>query len=180
VLAGFEALDHDGDWLVRHGQNEMAEGVLAGGDTLGIGIAGNAIVQGRRAAETVHASLRGLPGLPAESPCAEIGPDRIRFEHHPASRAIHAPVLPAAERIVRGDAETHATISEQEFLAEVQRCYSCGSCFGCEQCAMYCTSGCFTPLEEAAPGLYFNLSLDACRECGKCIEVCPCGYLEVT
>jgi len=30
------------------------------------------------------------------------------------------------------------------------------------------------------PGMYFTLLLDECKECGKCIEVCPCGYLEAT
>jgi ferredoxin len=43
---------------------------------------------------------------------------------------------------------------------------------------MYCTSGCFTRSDDPAPGAYFDLNLDACRQCGKCIEVCPCGYLE--
>ena len=44
---------------------------------------------------------------------------------------------------------------------------------------MYCTSGCYTRLSEVGPGAYFSLVLDACQACGKCIEVCPCGFLEV-
>jgi formate hydrogenlyase subunit 6/NADH:ubiquinone oxidoreductase subunit I len=74
--------------------------------------------------------------------------------------------------------EVAGTVSEEQFLAEVERCFSCGSCFGCEQCYMYCTAGCFTRLEQPRPGMYFSLNLDACQECGKCIEVCPCGFLE--
>jgi ferredoxin len=35
-------------------------------------------------------------------------------------------------------------------------------------------------LAEVGPGRYFSLALDACEECGKCIAVCPCGYLELT
>jgi len=61
----------------------------------------------------------------------------------------------------------------------VERCFSCGSCLGCEQCTMYCTRGCFTRLDEVEPGRYFTLALDECLECGKCIEVCPSGFLEV-
>jgi formate hydrogenlyase subunit 6/NADH:ubiquinone oxidoreductase subunit I len=75
-------------------------------------------------------------------------------------------------------AEVTGTITAEEFLAEVERCFSCGSCSGCQQCFMYCTSGCFVKLEEPKPGMYFSLNLDQCHECGKCIEVCPGGYLE--
>jgi ferredoxin len=45
---------------------------------------------------------------------------------------------------------------------------------------MYCTTGCFTRLEEVGPGAYFSLMLDQCHECGKCVEVCPSGFLEVS
>jgi len=59
-LDGFEALDLDSNWLLTDGGGSVGDGVLAGGDALGLGIAGNAIVQGRRAAEELHARLRGL------------------------------------------------------------------------------------------------------------------------
>jgi len=44
---------------------------------------------------------------------------------------------------------------------------------------MYCTSGCFTKLDSVEPGMYYSLSLDQCEECGKCVAVCPCGFLEL-
>ena len=61
---------------------------------------------------------------------------------------------------------------------EAARCMSCGLCFDCEQCFMYCNAGGFTRIEKASPGHYYALALDACEGCGKCIELCPCGYLE--
>jgi formate dehydrogenase major subunit len=179
VLDGFEALDQEGGWLVTDEQGAVADGVLAGGDALGPGIAGKAILQGRRAAERLHARLAGagesaqkLPERPA------IGAERVRLATKPAAAAVHSPVLTPEQRLQPEMPEVGATISEAQFLAEVERCFSCGLCFGCEQCYMYCTAGCFTRLEEPRPGLYFSLSLDACQECGKCVEVCPCGYLE--
>jgi ferredoxin len=45
---------------------------------------------------------------------------------------------------------------------------------------MFCTMQSFARLADPAPGAYFSLSLDFSLECGKCIEVCPCGFLEVT
>jgi NADPH-dependent glutamate synthase beta subunit-like oxidoreductase/Pyruvate/2-oxoacid:ferredoxin oxidoreductase delta subunit len=176
VLDGLEALDHRGDWLVA---DQPGGNVLAGGDALGLGIAGNAIVQGRRAAEMLHQRLSGQEDeLSATAVRPEIGPDAVLFESKQASPAARKPEMPAHDRVM-GMEEVAGSIPEDAFLAEAQRCFSCGSCFGCEQCFMYCTKSCFTRLEEPRPGMYFALNLDECQECGKCIEVCPCGFLEV-
>jgi formate dehydrogenase major subunit len=181
ILAGLEALNHQGNWLVADAAGAVGENILAGGDALGLGIAGNAIVQGRRTAEALHQRLCGGSDSRVEATARlEIRGDRVRFASKNTSAAVHSPMLPAGERIKLGMAEVRGTISEDKFLAEVQRCFSCGSCYGCEQCFMYCTSGCFTRLEGPRPGMYFSLDLDACKECGKCIEVCPCGFLEAT
>ena len=181
VLDGFEALDQQGGWLVSDEEGMVADGVLAGGDALGPGIAGNAIVQGRRAAERLHARLTGGGDGAQKSPDRPvIAAERVRLATKPVAAAAHSPVLAPEQRVRPEMPEVAGTIDEAQFLAEVERCFSCGLCSGCEQCYMYCTAGCFTRLEEPRPGLYFSLNLDACEECGKCVEVCPCGYLEAT
>ena len=43
---------------------------------------------------------------------------------------------------------------------------------------MYCNRDGFSQIDQTSPGHYFAMSLDACEGCGKCIEICPCGYLE--
>jgi NADPH-dependent glutamate synthase beta subunit-like oxidoreductase/ferredoxin len=180
-LQGFDALRHMGDWLVTDEAGQVGEGVLAGGDALHLGIAGNAIVQGRYAAERLHAQLRGQAGTGGErDQRAPITPEAVDFTFKPATEAMHASRLEGPERVARGNVEYAATVSAEQFLAEVQRCYSCGACMGCGQCEMFCTAGCFTQLEEVGQGMYFSLMTDACEECGKCIEVCPCGFLEAT
>jgi formate dehydrogenase major subunit len=181
VLEGFEALDADGNWLMTDDSGAAGDGILAGGDALGLGIAGDAIVQGRRAAETLHARLRSQP-VPGQRGDGRpvIGPDQVMLDYQAERPATQVPKLTGDERITMAAAEVAGTITEEQFLAEASRCYSCGSCFGCEQCSMFCTPGCFIKLEEVAPGMYFTLTLDQCEECGKCVEVCPCGFLEVT
>jgi NADPH-dependent glutamate synthase beta subunit-like oxidoreductase/Pyruvate/2-oxoacid:ferredoxin oxidoreductase delta subunit len=180
-LKGFESLRHAGDWLLTDGDGRMADDILAGGDVLSLGIAGNAIVQGRHAAERLHARLRGLDEAEVASDGRpQVGSERIDFEQKTSSAPVKAAKLKGAERVAHGSAEVMGTVTEDQFLQEVERCYSCGSCMGCEQCAMFCTAGCFTKLTEVGPGMYFSLTLDACEACGKCIEVCPCGYLEVS
>lgn len=111
---------------------------------------------------------------------APIGPDRIRMDYFESTLPAVSCRLPADAALRRANAEVNLGITEEEFLAEVERCMSCGSCFGCEHCFMYCTPLCFSRVEEVGPGSYFALALDRCEECGKCVEICPCGFLELT
>jgi NADPH-dependent glutamate synthase beta subunit-like oxidoreductase/NAD-dependent dihydropyrimidine dehydrogenase PreA subunit len=180
VLEGLESLEHDGNWLLADSGGALDAHIVAGGDALGLGIAGEAIVQGRRAAEGLHRRFRGLEAeAERQETGTEVNAEQILFDSKAHSDPAREVKLPAAQRVALGMVEVAGTIDEELFLAEVDRCFSCGSCFGCEQCYMYCTSGCFTRVEEAGPGMYFTVNLENCRECGKCIEVCPCGFLEV-
>jgi NADPH-dependent glutamate synthase beta subunit-like oxidoreductase/NAD-dependent dihydropyrimidine dehydrogenase PreA subunit len=181
ALEGLEALDHDGGWLLADSDGVAGDQIRVGGDVMNLGIAGEAIVQGRRAAENLHAQFRGLdPTHSGEDDRPDISSQSVLFASKPESEAVQMPKLPGQERIEMGMTEVAKSITEEQFLAEVERCFSCGLCFGCEQCYMYCTVGCFTKLEDTSPGKYFTINLDQCHECGKCIEVCPCGFLEVS
>ena len=104
----------------------------------------------------------------------------VRLDVKADVRAARSTALPIELRLKSGSTEVVKTITEQQFLAEAERCFSCGSCYGCEQCSMYCTTQCFSRLQEVTPGAYFSLMLDQCHECGKCAEVCPSGFLEVS
>ena len=180
ALDGLEEFAAGQSWLAADEQGVVSDFVLAGGDALHLGIAGNAIVQGRRAAEALHARLTAeavAPDAP-DRPDEPIGSDGVRLESRDHSSEARPPSLAPADRVAAGMAEVVAALDERQFLAEAERCFSCGSCFGCEQCFMYCTSGCFTRLQQPEPGRYFVLNLEACKECGKCVEVCPCGFLE--
>jgi len=180
-LVGLDALTRDGNGTLSRSDVSGDSSVIAGGDAVGMGIAGEAIVQGRRAAEKLHQKFSGQPEAAGKDPDhAGIGYEQVLFETRPGCDAVHAPRLPGAERARLGMAEVEQGITEEQFLAEVERCFSCGSCFGCEQCFMYCTTGCFVREEHPEPGNYFTLNLENCHECGKCIEVCPCGFLEVS
>ncbi len=179
-LNGLEELGDGSGWVVADASGLVKEGVWAGGDALGLGIAGFAIAQGRRAAEALHDRLSGEQASGDGSPPGlTIGPEQVDPDMHEEGPAARPPRLGASERVRDSGAEVTGGISEAQFLAEALRCFSCGSCFGCQQCAMYCTAGSFLKLDEVKPGFYFGLSLDHCEECGKCIEVCPCGFLSV-
>jgi Pyruvate/2-oxoacid:ferredoxin oxidoreductase delta subunit len=150
----------------------------AGGDVLNLGIASSAIYHGRLAAESVHARLRGQPD-PDLPRLESIKTSSAKVEYYGEKARVTPHQLPVEDWLVDPNAEIHQTISEIQFQEEVGRCLSCGQCFGCEHCWMYCAHGCFARLEEVSPGAYFSLALDRCQACGKCIDVCPCGFLQV-
>jgi formate dehydrogenase major subunit len=173
---GLEQLDPGANGARAGESGTPGDGVLTGGDMLGLGIAGMAIAQGRQAAEAVHAMLTGAtpPGPSARraTPARDVAVD-----FYPARPPAQVAEQPVAARIAQPDLEVHETLSETAFLQEAERCFSCGQCHGCQYCFMYCNGGGFVRLDEARPGAYFGLSLDRCLGCGKCIELCPTGFL---
>jgi NADPH-dependent glutamate synthase beta subunit-like oxidoreductase/ferredoxin len=164
-------------WARLTGLSEPEPGLWVGGDAGGPGMAGAAIAHGRGAAEAAHARLRGLP-LPADDRGEPIrsGPVKPDF-YDPVQQAVRDHVS-VEEALANPRLEVGLGLSEDAFLTETERCFSCGLCFGCRHCFMYCTVPSFTAVENPSPGNYFTLSLEACRDCGKCIDVCPSGYLE--
>lgn len=181
ALKGFETLKNDSGWLLTDSHGILDENILAGGDTLSIGFAGNAIVEGRLAAEALHTRLRGKQDTDIKTGAGpSIDHQRVKFDSKLQSPAARPSKLSGDERIAKGSAEVVGTISELQFLQEVERCFSCGTCMGCEQCSMYCTLACYTKLEEVGPGMYFTFTSDFCKQCGKCIEVCPSGFLDAS
>lgn len=156
---------------------EITAGLWAGGDVLGPDVAGTAIRHGRLAASVVHARLRGLPVAEPDRR-RRITPDEVTLDNLERTAPAVGAHRSLAEVLTNPTAEVVQTIDEAAFLDEAERCFSCGLCMGCEACWMYCTPGSFTRAAAPGPGRYFEMNLDRCEECGKCIEVCPCGYLE--
>lgn len=176
IWDGLEALGSIGTSLRPGEDGVLGEGVWAGGDALEPGIAGVAIAQGRKAAEAVHAMLTNAKRPAAQAP-TRIAASEVRQDYYAARTPVRIAERPVAERIAQAELEVRETISEAAFLEEVERCFSCGQCHGCQHCFMYCNKGNFVRMEQPRPGAYFALSLECCMGCGKCIELCPTGFL---
>jgi Pyruvate/2-oxoacid:ferredoxin oxidoreductase delta subunit len=71
-----------------------------------------------------------------------------------------------------------ADVIQEQLLAEAKRCYSCGMCYDCERCFLYCQNSAFEKLQSPSPGHYYKLKLEACNGCKKCFNMCPCGCLD--
>ncbi|MDP2762471.1 MAG: NAD(P)-binding protein [Sideroxyarcus sp.] len=72
-------------------------------------------------------------------------------------------------------------LSEAEAVAEAKRCMSCGMCFECDNCVMYCpqTAVYRVKKSEATLGRYVATDYDKCIGCHICADVCPTGYIQM-
>ncbi|HEY7725083.1 MAG TPA: NAD(P)-binding protein [Anaeromyxobacteraceae bacterium] len=166
-------------WLEADGwgKTSLAK-VWTGGDDVNLALATTAVGQGRRAAESIHAALRGeQPREPAGGP--PLGPSRLKLDFYEARPRAERGRLDPATRLARPHAEIDQGIGKEQVLAESARCLSCGLCFGCERCWMFCTPSCFGKVAEPAPGTYYRIKLDTCDGCRKCADECPCGFLDM-
>ena len=118
-----------------------------------------AIAQGRFVANAIGEFLDGKFGT--HPPAAVvISNDRLKLDWYKA-----APRKEAA-----------SVMTEAEVIAEAARCMSCGRCMDCGTCWMYCSKNCFVKLPK---GEHYKIKLDLCNGCGKCVDSCPCGYIEM-
>ena len=176
---GLTSHTDDEPGVMSRDDGKLQHDIWAGGDSRGPGMASRAIAQGRLAAESAHAELRGIP-VPEEIPLKkDVRPDTVKADFYRGRQRSIGQRRPNSEWLLYPDLEIDETIGYEDAQREAQRCMSCGLCFDCQQCFMYCNQGGFTRSEEAHPGHYFVLALDACEGCGKCIDICPCGYLEM-
>ncbi len=73
-------------------------------------------------------------------------------------------------------------LSEQETVAEAKRCMSCGLCFECDNCVIYCPqTAVFKVRKKDNPttGRYVDTDYSKCIGCHICADVCPTGYIQM-
>jgi formate dehydrogenase major subunit len=172
-----ETIHPDGGWVDPGNGASIAEGVWVGGDIRGLGFASLAVSHGRTAAEEIHNRLCGLEPPTHADPASQDSPS-VNPDFYPTREPPETVCLAPEVGLANPDSEVASTLTEEEFLREVESCFSCGLCFGCQHCWMYCSAGGFARVAEPRPGTYFTISLEGCEVCGKCVDVCPCGCLE--
>ncbi|MDO8959904.1 MAG: NAD(P)-binding protein [Rhodocyclaceae bacterium] len=102
----------------------------------------------------------------------------------------HFHQVPRNERSMREINEVNVLGSLEERLialdhaqvhAEAKRCMSCGLCFECDNCVVYCPQGAVrrVPKKEATTGRYVVTDYGKCIGCHICADVCPTGYIQM-
>jgi NADPH-dependent glutamate synthase beta subunit-like oxidoreductase/Pyruvate/2-oxoacid:ferredoxin oxidoreductase delta subunit len=101
------------------------------------------------------------------------------FQHTPRHRR-KIVSLTAAEALGNFE-ERVLALSEAEVVAEAKRCMSCGQCFECDNCVVYCpqTAVFKVPKSKATTGRYVDTDYSKCIGCHICKDVCPTGYIQM-
>lgn len=166
------------EWLKTADDGKLDNNIWAGGDDRGPTIASKAVAQGRLAAEAAHAELRGISPPPGTRENKAVGAGDVKTDYYRGQQREGRNRHPVEEWLGDAEVEIEQTLSREQAQREAGRCMSCGLCFDCQSCFMYCNADGFSRIEDTRPGHYFSLALEACEGCSKCIEVCPCGYLD--
>ncbi len=71
--------------------------------------------------------------------------------------------------------------TEEQAKAEGLRCMSCGMCFECDACLIYCPQKAIdrVPKKDRAVGRYVTTDYGKCIGCHICQDVCPTGYIQM-
>ncbi len=150
------------------------------------------------------AKLKEAGQAPSEYDHAQsTGTDRATFAVHNFEDRARAQIVPADELFlghfsctprktrgqktidagnVLGNFETRLqTLTQAEARAEADRCMSCGMCFECNNCMIYCPQAAVYKVKKnaATMGRYVATDYAKCVGCHICKDVCPTGYIQM-
>lgn len=77
--------------------------------------------------------------------------------------------------------ERMVALDEKQAVAEADRCMSCGMCFECDNCVIFCPQEAVkrTPKSKSTMGRYVYTDYSRCIGCHICADVCPTGYIQM-
>jgi glutamate synthase (NADPH/NADH) small chain len=101
------------------------------------------------------------------------------FQFTPRNKRKHIEV--GAEEVLGHFEERLVALSEEEAVAEAGRCMSCGMCFECDNCVVFCPQEAVkkTPKDKSTTGRYVYTDYEKCIGCHICADVCPTGYIQM-
>ena len=95
------------------------------------------------------------------------------FRHAPRTQV---PLTPAGERRRSQKVEVTLAYSQEQAVAEADRCMSCGVCNGCDNCYIVCPD--VSVLRDARENGHYSIRTTYCKGCLVCVQECPTGCLE--
>ena len=101
------------------------------------------------------------------------------FDYQPMNRRREVSV--SADAILGNFEERFTGFAEQQAIDEAERCMSCGMCFECDSCIIYCPQDAVHRVKknQIAIGRYVETDYGKCVGCHICMDVCPTGYIQM-
>jgi len=165
-----------------HDLQTSAARIFGGGDAAtGPATIVQAVAAGKQAAESIHASLNGIPlpqGPLEKKPRERLEPMEQGAEERTSTHRARMPLIPLEDRLATFK-RVERGLSEAEAQREASRCLRCDLCVGCGLCQRVCeemgVSGLqLTTTTEGRLALTdFHRPARSCIGCGSCVQVCP-------
>lgn len=85
------------------------------------------------------------------------------------------------DKVIGNFEERIVALTEEEAIKEGERCMSCGMCFECDLCVIYCPQEAIFRVkkDKRAVGRYVDTDYNKCVGCHICADVCPTGYIQM-
>ena len=114
---------------------------------------------------------------------AEIVPsDQLFLGHFPyEARRLRKENEITADSVLGFFGERIRGLTEEDAQQEADRCMSCGMCFECDNCVIYCPRDAIFRVKksESTMGRYVDTDYSKCIGCHICEDVCPSGYIRM-
>jgi len=102
--------------------------------------------------------------------------------HFKRTDVIHRERTGPDEANVLGDAHPLMKgLKEEQAVEEADRCMSCGMCFECDNCVIFCPQDAVSRVKKdrSTTGRYVTTDYTKCIGCHICSDVCPTGYIDM-
>ncbi len=96
-------------------------------------------------------------------------------------REVRDEVHISADDVLGNFEERIIAFSEEQAQKEGERCMSCGMCFECDNCVIYCPQDAVSRVKKAdrTVGRYVQTDYTKCIGCHICADVCTTGYIKM-
>ncbi|MDD5759995.1 MAG: NAD(P)-binding protein [Desulfobulbaceae bacterium] len=166
-------------WLKPDDNWAVDKGIYAGGDVISLALVTTAIGHGRKAAERIDAQLKG-ERFQSHDDWQLATPETLRLEYYAERERNEREWVPEEKRCSGGlGLEADLGLTEEKFRAESKRCMSCGLCFECRQCLIFCPQTAIVEFPQNPSGEVMYTNYTKCVGCHICFQACPCGYIQM-
>ena len=97
------------------------------------------------------------------------------------ARNLRTEDVPTSDEVLGHFHERMAGLTEEQAVAEANRCMSCGMCFECDNCVIFCPQDAVFKVskDKHTTGRYVDTDYNKCIGCHICADVCPTGYIDM-